>query len=179
MQIASSGPDSDWASIMQAFFAAISRARRSIYISTPYFLPNQSILTALKVAALSGIDVRIILPSRSDSKIVYWATRSYIGEMLDAGIKVYFYCKGFNHTKLIIVDDNFCSVGSANMDIRSFEDNFEVSAIMYDPRIAAELRKQFLTDIEDSERITRGRWLDRPTIHAVYESVARLASPLL
>lgn len=179
MQIASSGPDSDWASIMQAFFAAISRARRSIYISTPYFLPNQSILTALKVAALSGVDVRIILPSRSDSKIVYWATRSYIGEMLDAGIKVYFYCKGFNHTKLIIVDDNFCSVGSANMDIRSFEDNFEVSAIMYDPRITAELRRSFLTDIEDSERITRGRWLDRPTLHAVYESVARLASPLL
>lgn len=179
MQIASSGPDSDWASIMQAFFAAISRARRSIYISTPYFLPNQAVLTALKVAALSGIDVRIILPSRSDSKIVYWATRSYIGEMLDAGIKVYFYCKGFNHTKLLIVDDNFCSVGSANMDIRSFEDNFEVSAIMYDPRITAELRKLFLTDIEDSERITRGRWLDRPTIHAVYESVARLASPLL
>ena len=154
MQIASSGPDSDWASIMQAFFAAINKARKSIYISTPYFLPNQAILTALKVAALSGVDVRIILPFRSDSKIVYWASRSYIGEMLDAGIKVYFFCKGFNHSKILIIDDNFCSVGSANMDIRSFEDNFEVSAIMYDPKVAEELTGYFLGDIGNSVAVT-------------------------
>ena len=89
VQIASSGPDSDWASIMQAFFAAITRAQKHIYISTPYFLPNQAILTALKVAALSGIDVRVLIPGKSDSKVVYWATRSYISELIDAGIKVY------------------------------------------------------------------------------------------
>lgn len=179
LQIASSGPDSDWASIMQAFFAAINKASRSIYISTPYFLPNEAILTALKVAALSGVDVRIILPYRSDSKIVYWASRSYIGEMLEAGIKVYFFCKGFNHSKILIIDDNFCSVGSANMDIRSFEDNFEVSAIMYDPKIAAELTGYFMQDISNSVALTREAWENRSNLHAVYESLARLLSPLL
>lgn len=179
MQIASSGPDSDWASIMQAFFAAINKASKSIYISTPYFLPNEAILTALKVAALSGTDVRIILPYRSDSKIVYWASRSYIGEMLEAGIKVYFFCKGFNHSKILIIDDNFCSVGSANMDIRSFEDNFEVSAIMYDPKIAAELTGYFMQDISNSVVLTRESWENRSNLHAVYESLARLMSPLL
>ncbi len=179
MQIASSGPDSDWASIMQAFFAAINKASRSIYISTPYFLPNQAILTALKVAALSGVDVRIILPHRSDSKIVYWASRSYIGEMLDAGIKVYFFCKGFNHSKILIIDDDFCSVGSANMDIRSFEDNFEVSAILYDPKVTEELKGYFLNDISNSVAVTPESWSNRPNIHAAYESLARLLSPLL
>lgn len=179
MQIAASGPDSDWASIMQAFFAAINKAEKSIYISTPYFLPNQAILTALKVAALSGIDVRIILPHRSDSKVVYWATRSYIGEMLDAGIKVYFFCKGFNHSKVMIIDDNFCSVGSANMDIRSFEDNFEVSAIMYDPKLAEELTGYFMQDIDNSAIVSPQAWHARSRLHAMYESVARLMSPLL
>lgn len=179
MQIASSGPDSDWASIMQAFFAAINKAKKSIYISTPYFLPNQAILTALKVAALSGVDVRIVLPYRSDSKIVYWASRSYIGEMLDAGIKVYFFCKGFNHSKILIIDDNFCSVGSANMDIRSFEDNFEVSAVMYDPRVAEELTGYFMRDIGNSVAVTPEAWENRPNLQAACESIARLASPLL
>ncbi len=179
IQIASSGPDSDWASIMQAYFAAINKARKSIYIASPYFLPNQSILTALKVAALSGIDVRIILPYRSDSKLVYWASRSYISELLDAGIKVYFYCRGFNHSKFIIIDNVFCSVGSANMDYRSFEDNFEVSAVMYDPRIAEELTGYFMQDIDNSVIITPDSWDNRSNLHAAYESIARLFSPLL
>lgn len=179
IQIASSGPDSDWATIMQSFFAAINKACKNIYISTPYFLPNQAILTALKVAALSGIDVRIILPQRSDSKIVYWASRSYIGEMLEAGIKVYFYCKGFNHSKTMIIDDTFCSVGSANMDIRSFEDNFEVSAIMYDPKITSELTTYFMEDISNSRIITTEAWENRPNLHGIYEALSRLLSPLL
>ena len=100
-----SGPDSDWASIMQAFFSAISHAQHHIYISSPYFLPNEAILTAVKVASLSGIDVRIMIPSRSDSKIVYWASRSYIGELIEANVKVYLYRKGFTHSKLIMIDD--------------------------------------------------------------------------
>ena len=179
MQIASSGPDSDWASIMQAFFAAINKASKSIYISTPYFLPNQAILTALKVAALSGIDVRIVLPNRSDSKIVAWASRSYIGELLDAGIKVYFFCGGFNHSKVLIVDDTFCSVGSANMDMRSFEDNFEVSAIIYDPNIARKLTDAFMRDIDNSVQVTAESWQNRSNLIAVCESLARLLSPLL
>ena len=179
IQIASSGPDSDWASIMQAYFAAMNKAKKSIYITTPYFMPNQSILTALKVASLSGVDVRIILPYKSDSKIVYWASRSYISELLDAGIKVYFFQKGFCHSKLIIIDGTFCSVGSANMDYRSFEDNFEVAAIMYDPRVAAELTEYFMQDIENSVLITDEMWESRSNLHAMYESLSRLFSPLL
>ncbi len=179
IQIASSGPDSDWASIMQAYFAAINKARKSIYLASPYFMPNQSILTALKVASLSGIDVRIILPNRSDSKLVYWASRSYVSELLDAGIKVYFYHRGFNHSKFLIIDNVFCSVGSANMDYRSFEDNFEVSAVMYDPRIAATLTRHFMQDIENSTLITPEAWNNRSNLHAAYESLARLFSPLL
>lgn len=179
LQIASSGPDSDWASIMQAFFAAISRARESIYIATPYFMPNQAVLTAMKVAALSGVDVRIILPSRSDSKLVYWASRSYISELLDAGIKVYFYRRGFIHSKLIIVDDQFCTVGSANMDIRSFEDNFEVTALIYDPQVTKQLKESFMDDMAGSTLITATEWEKRSNLHAAYESVSRLLSPLL
>ena len=179
IQIASSGPDSDWASIMQAYFAAMNKAKKSIYITTPYFMPNQSILTALKVAALSGVDVRIIMPYKSDSKIVYWASRSYISELLDAGIKVYFFQKGFCHSKLIIIDGTFCSVGSANMDYRSFEENFEVAAVMYDPRVATELTEYFMQDIENSVLITDEMWENRSNLHAMYESLSRLFSPLL
>lgn len=179
VQIASSGPDSDWASIMQAFFAAITRAQDHIYISSPYFLPNQAILTALKIAALSGIDVRVMIPSRSDSKIVYWATRSYISEMMEAGIKVYLYCKGFNHSKVIIIDGIFSSVGTANMDTRSFEDNFEVTAIMYDKKIALELEDYFMQDIEHCIQVTPEMWEQRSNLHSVCESLARLLSPLL
>lgn len=179
VQIATSGPDSDWAAIMQAFFSAITHARDHIYISSPYFLPNQAILTALKVAALGGIDVRLMLPSRSDSKIVYWATRSYISELMDAGIKIYFYRRGFNHSKVIMIDGKFSSVGTANMDVRSFEDNFEVSAIMYDPGIAAELEGYFLEDLRHSKLITQKEWEKRSDLHSIYESFARLLSPLL
>jgi len=179
LQIASSGPDSDWASIMQAFFSAIIHAQQYIYISTPYFLPNQAILTALKVAALSGIDVRLMIPHRSDSKIVYWATRSYVSELIDAGIHVYMYRKGFNHSKVIIIDGTFSTVGSANMDVRSFEDNFEVTAIMYDRRIARELETSFLQDLEHSLLVTRQAWDERPNLHAFYEAMSRLFSPLL
>lgn len=179
VQIATSGPDSDWASIMQAFFSAITRAQQHIYISSPYFTPNEAILTAIKVAALSGIDVRIMIPSRSDSKIVYWASRSYIGELIDANVKVYLYRKGFNHSKLVMIDRQFASVGTANMDIRSFEDNFEVSAIIYDRRIAAELEEQFLEDLSHCRLVTREYWETRPLLHNIYEAVARLFSPLL
>jgi cardiolipin synthase len=179
VQIASSGPDSDWATIMQAFFSAITKARDHIYISTPYFTPNASLLTAIKVAALSGIDVRLLIPSRSDSKIVYWATRSYVLELLEAGVRVYFYEGGFNHSKLIAIDGSFCSVGSANMDMRSFEDNFEVSALIYNREIAGELETSFKSDLKRSRRITLDRWEQRSRWNGMLESLARLLSPLL
>lgn len=179
IQIVTSGPDSDWASIMQAFFSAITHAQHHIYISSPYFLPNEAILTAIKVASLSGIDVRIMIPSRSDSKIVYWASRSYIEELIDANVKVYLYRRGFNHSKLIMIDGKFSSVGTANMDIRSFEDNFEVSAILYDKGITEELEERFLYDLQRSRLVTREYWDSRPTLHNFYEALSRLFSPLL
>lgn len=179
MQIATSGPDSDWATIQQAYFSAITKATDHIYISTPYFMPGESLLTALKVAALSGLDVRIMLPSRSDSKIVYWASRSYIAELLDAKIKVHLYTSGFNHSKVITIDNNFSSIGTANMDNRSFEDNFEVTAMIYDRQITNQLEEQFLADLSHSTQLQKRQWSRRPRSEQVKEAVARLFSPLL
>ncbi|MDR2894001.1 MAG: phospholipase D-like domain-containing protein, partial [Alistipes sp.] len=179
VQIAASGPDSDWSVIMQAFFSAIMKARSRIYISTPYFTPNAALLTAIKVAALSGIDVRLLIPGRSDSKIVWWATRSYVQELLEAGIKVYMYRGGFNHSKLIIIDGDFSSVGSANMDMRSFEDNFELSALIYDRGVASRLETDFEADLRSSRLLTLDAWASRSNWNGALESLARLLSPLL
>jgi cardiolipin synthase len=179
VQITTSGPDSDWASIMQAYFAAISSAQSSIYICSPYFLPNESILTALKTASLSGLDVRIILPARSDSKMVFWSSRSYVTELLEAGIRIYFYEKGFPHSKLLIVDGVLCSVGTANMDIRSFDQNFEVSALIYDEDITRELMDSYIADLKNSTEIILSDWEKRPKKDSIRESIARIFSPLL
>lgn len=179
VQIVASGPDSDWESIMQAYFAAIATAAQYVFISTPYFLPNQSILTALKTAALSGIDVKLLLPERNDSWIVWRSSRSYVKELLEAGVHVYFYLKGFTHSKLMIVDDVFASVGTANMDIRSFNQDFEANALIYDQAIARHLRQDFEQDIENSKEIFLEPWEQRQALEKVQESVARMFSPLL
>ncbi len=179
IQIASSGPDSDWSSIMQAFFLAITTAKKHIYISTPYFIPTNAILTALKVAAMSGIDVRILIPKRADTKLTHWATRSYIAELLDAGVSVYRYLKGFNHSKTIMIDSVFSSVGTVNMDVRSFEDNFEVTAMIYDKGVTQELESQFLEDLVRAKLITKEEWGNNSRISHFYEGLARLLSPLL
>lgn len=178
VQIVTSGPDSDWANIMQAYFYAIMRAHNNIYISSPYFIPNESILTALKTVALSGIDVRIILPGKSDSTIVYWSSLSYVPELLEAGIKIYLYQKGFNHSKIMMVDGSCSFVGSANMDIRSFEDNFEVAAIIYDEDISKQLEQSFVNYLSDSLFITLEEWNRRPFRNNFRESFARIISPL-
>lgn len=177
-QIVTSGPDSDWASIMQVYFYAISSAKKHVYISSPYLLPNESILTALKTVALSGIDVRIMLPYKSDSHLVYWASLSYVSELLEAGIKVYFYTEGFNHGKLLMVDGVFASVGTANMDIRSFDQNFEVNALIYDTEIAEKMEADFLNDLSSSISPILDEWNKRPKWHLIQESFARLFSPL-
>jgi cardiolipin synthase len=179
VQITASGPDSDWASIMQAYFAAIASAQSNIYITTPYFMPNESILTALKTASLSGLDVRIILPARSDSKMVFWSSRSYVTELLEAGIKIYFYEKGFPHSKLLLVDGVLSSIGTANLDIRSFDQNFEVSALIYDEPIAIGLQQNYLSDIQNSTEITLESWENRPRWDKIRESITRIFSPLL
>ena len=178
MQIATSGPDSDWANIMQAYFYAITHAQSHIYIATPYFIPNESMLTALKTAALSGIDVRIMLPGRSDLRVVYWSSRSYVQELLEAGIKVYMLQHGFNHSKVMMVDSSCAFVGSANMDIRSFEDNFEVAAIIYDRRTTRQLEATFMQHMQRCVRIDTGEWSQRPIRITFIEAMARIISPL-
>ncbi|MGB0930359.1 MAG: cardiolipin synthase [Chitinophagales bacterium] len=179
VQIAASGPDSEWSSTLQAFFAAITTAKEYVYITTPYFIPTESISTALCVSALSGVDVRIILPKESDSSIVKWGTRFHVASLLEAGVKVYFYTKGFVHSKVMIVDDVFGSVGTANMDIRSFDQNLEVNALLYDKKIVAELRSSFEQDIKDSEQVNLENYKNRSYLDRVKERAANMMSPLL
>ena len=179
MQIAASGPDSDWASIMQAFFVAISTAKNSILITTPYFIPNESILTALCTAALGGVDVNIIFPYDGDNKIVQAASMSYMKEVLEAGVNVHLYTGGFNHSKIMVVDDVLSSVGTANMDFRSFDQNFEVNAFVYDRTIANQLTDQFMEDIEHCVPLHLSRWDQRPIRRRLAESASRLLAPLL
>ncbi len=179
IQIVGSGPDSDWPGIMMGIFHILVSARDYVYIETPYFMPSEGVLLALKVSALSGVDVRIIIPGKSDAFITMMCSRSYIRELLEAGVQVYFYRKGFLHSKTIVADDKIGIVGSANMDFRSFEQNFEATAFIYDKEASCEMKKAFFRDQADSEIILLPEWVDRPYIEKVKESFARLFSPLL
>lgn len=179
VQTITSGPDSDWASIQQAYFTLINMAKRYVFISTPYFMPGETTLNALKTAAMSGVDVRILLPHRSDSRLTFWCTRSYIEELLEAGVKIYWYTKGLNHNKVIIADGIVASVGTANMDLRSFEQNFEVSMIIYDREVVKKLATDFTEDLKSSRECLLKDWRFRPKRKRIYESVARLFAPLL
>jgi cardiolipin synthase A/B len=178
IQVASGGPDSDWANIMQVYFSAIATAKKSIYLSSPYFSPDDSILNALLTASLSGVDVRIIFPDRSDSAVANWNTRSYVSELLDAGIRVFLFNKGFSHSKYLLVDDVFASVGSPNVDIRSFELNFEVTALIYDEPFAADLGRLFAEDLSKSVEVDRELWEKRKKSEKYKESLARILGPL-
>jgi len=178
LQVTDSGPDSDWAAIMQSFFLAISKANHCIYIATPYFVPNESILTALRTAALSGVDVRLLIPYKSDSRFVLWATMGYISTLLEAGIRVFLFQGGFNHSKIMMVDGKLATVGSANMDIRSFEDSFEVVTFIYNAEITKELEAVFLRDTLQSKEIELEEWSQRSFADRIKHSFARLFSPL-
>lgn len=179
VQIAASGPDSDWASIMQAFFVAISTAKSQILISTPYFIPNEPILTAICTAALGGVDVQIIFPYKGDNAIVHAASMSYMKEVLEAGVHVFLYSDGFNHSKTMVIDGILSSVGTANMDYRSFDQNFEVNAIIYNEAIASELIDQFYEDKDHCIPLRLSRWQQRPIRRRLAESSSRLLAPLL
>jgi len=178
-QIIASGPDSLWAGIMQAYFSIIATARKKIYITTPYLLPNTAILTALKTAALAGVDVRVIIPRKSDSRVVSHASLSYIKGLLEAGVKVYFYNQGFIHSKITVVDDILSSVGTANLDNRSFSLNFEINALLYDASTAKKLTDTFLYDLQNSTQISYQWWIQRSRVKVLKSSIARLFSPLL
>ncbi len=179
VQITPSGPDTDWPSIMMGFFKIFTTARKYVYLATPYFMPNESVLMALKTAAMSGVDVRILIPEKSDAYITNLSTMSYLKEMMLSGVKIYFYKKGFIHSKVIVSDDIVTSIGSANMDFRSFEQNFEVTAFVYDEEFAKEVKQTFIDDFADSQRVILTEWRKRPVKQKAKESLARLLSPLL
>ncbi|OBX24597.1 cardiolipin synthase [Gelidibacter algens] len=179
MQIAASGPDTDWANIMEVIFTAIVTSENYVFLTTPYFIPNDQIITALQVASKSGVDVRLLIPKESDSWTAKHATNSYIECLLEANIKIYRYRKGFIHAKTIVIDDVFCTVGTTNIDYRSFNINFEINAIIYNTDKSLELKSHFFEDLEDSELIDQERWMNRPRIEKFKESYCRLWAPLL
>ncbi|WP_101773663.1 cardiolipin synthase [Peptostreptococcus faecalis] len=179
LQIVGTGPDSKWEDIHYAFFSAISQAKKRVYIETPYFIPDESLLKAIKTAALSGVDVRIIFPEKIDHYIVNIASYSYFEEVLNSGGKVYLYQRGFIHSKVVIVDDEIASIGTANMDLRSFMLNFEVNAFIYDKKIISELYEQFLEDQSDSKELIQENFRTRNVVVRLAESISRLFSPLL
>lgn len=179
VQIVSSGPDHPEEHLRNAYIKMIHSAKESIYIQTPYFIPDESLLTALRLAAMSGVDVRLMLPGKPDKRMVYWASLSYLGDLLPQGVRCFLYGKGFLHAKTIVVDGKLASVGTANIDIRSFKLNFEVNAVLYDSSIAAQLQRIFEQDMADSRELTREQYDNRPRLHKIRESCVRLLSPIL
>lgn len=179
VQIVAGGPDYPTASIMLVFFTAIVNARERVYLTSPYFIPNESINDALKKAALSGKDVRLLLPGVSDSVIVNAAGRSYFKDLLACGVRIFLYQKGFVHAKTMAVDNNLSIVGTANMDGRSFDMNFEINAVVYSERICKELSEAFLNDLNYSTELSLAQWSERAWWRELTDDVARLLSPVL
>lgn len=180
VQIVSSGPDSKLNQIKNGYFKMINEAEKSIYIVSPYFIPDDSILEAIRVAALAGLDVRVLMPGKSDHPFVYSANLSYAGELINFGVRFYQYDKAsFVHSKLIMVDGVVCSIGTANMDVRSFRVNFEINAFIYDKQVTRELEQHFFEDIKKSKEITIQDYKNRKLKDKYNESIARLISPIL
>ncbi|WP_058301604.1 cardiolipin synthase [Gorillibacterium timonense] len=179
IQIIASGPDGEWDTIQEMFFGAMSTAVDRIDIVSPYFIPDPSILMAIKTAALSGVHVRVILPGISDHPLVKWAAFAYIEELMKAGVRFFLYRKGFIHAKILIVDETMATVGTANMDMRSFFDNFEMNAVMFDKETIRKLDEDFREDLVDSEEMSLERFARRSRKQRAKEVFARMLSPLL
>ncbi|WP_313800669.1 cardiolipin synthase [Cytobacillus sp.] len=179
VQLIAGGPDNEWSVIKNIFFSMITSAEKSVWIASPYFIPDEDISSALKVAALSGIDVRLLMPQRPDKKIVFYASRSYFPELLEAGVKIYEYKKGFMHSKIVIVDEELASIGTSNMDMRSFHLNFEVNAFLYRTRSTQKLVKEYINDLKNSRKIDISKFKKRHIGYRMIESTSRLLSPFL
>ncbi|MEO1816685.1 MAG: cardiolipin synthase [Acetobacterium sp.] len=179
IQIVSSGPDNINQQIKQGFLRMINTAEDYILIQSPYFVPDESILEALKIALLSGIDVRIMIPNKPDHIFIYWVTLAYVGELIEYGAKIFIYENGFLHAKTIVVDDSVCSVGSCNFDIRSFRLNFETNAFIYDRKVAIQLKNIFVEDIKKCTYYNKELYRNRSRRVKIKESISRLFSPLL
>ncbi len=179
MQIISSGPDKAEEQIRDNYLRLIHKAKKSIYIQTPYFVPDEAIRDSLLIAIRSGVEVNIMIPCKPDHPFVYWATYSYIGDMVMAGARCYTYDRGFLHAKGMIIDGEVLCYGTANMDIRSFSLNFEVNVIVYDVKKAREMEEYFVNDLRYCTRISKDCYARRTLILRIKEQVSRLLSPLL
>ena len=179
VQIIYSGPDTLLQPIRDNYVRLISRAKEKIYIQTPYFIPDDAVYTALMMAIHSGVEVNLMIPCKPDHPFVYWATYSYMGELVMAGANCYIYNKGFLHAKGVIVDDEVFCYGTANMDIRSFALNFEVNAVVYDEAKAKEMTDYFREDLRYCTQVTKSMYASRPLPVRIKEQVSRLLSPLL
>lgn len=180
VQVVTSSPTSLWPEIEQGYVRILTNAKHYVYMETPYFLPTDPILFAMRVAALSGVDVRLMIPYETDTKVVEWASRSYVIEASKAGVKILLYRKGFNHSKLLVSDDAMATIGSTNVDFRSFENDFEANAFFYDKKIALQVKEIFLADQKDSIDLDDvRRFIKKPFLQRLWESFVRLLSPLL
>jgi cardiolipin synthase A/B len=179
VQIVSGGPDTTWNPTREQYVKMVSSAQRTCYLQTPYFIPDVSVMTALRIAALSGVDVRIMIPTKPDQPFVHWASLANVGELLDAGVRAFTYNAGFLHAKTITIDDLVTSIGSANWDLRSFKWNFESNAVIYDKEVAKKYREVFEDDMTRSTEITPKSYAARPRSTRVKESVCRLFSGAL
>lgn len=179
VQIVGGGPDSNWTSILQGFFNAITMAKHSVSIQTPYFIPDESLIMALKTAALSGLDVRLVVQGIPEHNLTYLAMHSYFEELLQAGVKIFKYMKGTLHAKILFIDNHLASVGSANMDLRSFLLNFEICAFVYDQALVERLKLDFEQDLNESIELVLKTFQARPVYERFKESSARLFSPVL
>lgn len=179
MQIVTSGPDHKEQYIRNGYIKIINNAKENLFLQSPYFVPDDTLLEALKLSALSGVDVRIMIPGNPDHKYMEWAANSYILELLDVNIKVYLYEKGFIHAKTMMADGDVCSIGTANMDIRSFKLNFEVTSFIYNSEFTKGLEDSFKEDMKYCREIKKEEFIKRPITKKIMESLIRLISPLL
>lgn len=180
MQIITGGPMDKWNAMMQAYMTAIVSARSYAYLQSPYFIPPEPIMKVLQNAALSGVDVRVMIPYRGDKGVLPpWASRSYIKEALNAGIRMYLYRKGYMHAKTLVIDDSLVTIGSTNLDFRGFEQDFEINAFMYDENLARQQHDLFIEDQKDAELIDPLEWDKRPLLDKAKESAARIFSQVL
>ena len=179
IQLVTGGPISTWDNLSLMFLKAISSAKRLIWIQTPYFLPTDALFNALQAAALSNIDVRIMMPAHTDSFLLHYASFSYISQSLAAGIKIYLYQPGMLHAKSMVIDDDLVTAGSTNFDFRSFENNFECNLFIHDAAMNAKMRDIFYEDLKVCEKVQKEKWKKRPLGQRFLESLLRLISPIL
>ena len=180
-QMVNSSPSSPYPSIMHGYVRALIEAQRYVYIQTPYFMPTESVLVAMKTAAIGGVDVRLMVPRKGDAHVVAWASRTYLREIMEAGVKVYMYSGGFLHSKILVADDSMATCGSTNVDFRSFENNFESNVFFYDADTAVRFRKMFEVDITSSVLLNSlpPERLQSSFFSRLWESITRLLAPVM